>query len=202
MRIQSKYKLFVPHVASTTPFAHFLLVRSFACCRKLARMKSFALLLGLVSLHSVQALNTYVHDSSFTPDYVLRVTLQNTTLNCESRQSTLVNETVPGPTLRIPEGKTTWIRVYNDMKDLNTTMHWHGLACGKVQSNVVCTLTDRQQTIHSALLRWIACCKSMADRSTPLLRLRGSSFARLCWNLLLPFTCRPPGEHRRWASNS
>ena len=63
-----------------------------------------------------------VHGSSFVPDRILRVTAQNVSMNCESRYSVVVNGSVPGPVLRIPEAKITWIRVYNDMKDQNLTM--------------------------------------------------------------------------------
>ncbi|OQO14183.1 hypothetical protein B0A48_01059 [Cryoendolithus antarcticus] len=42
--------------------------------------------------------------------------------------SVVVNGTTPEPAIRIPAGKTSWIRVYNDMPDQNTTMHWHGLS--------------------------------------------------------------------------
>ncbi|EMD95488.1 hypothetical protein COCHEDRAFT_1088590 [Bipolaris maydis C5] len=41
--------------------------------------------------------------------------------------SVLVNGTSPGPALRLPAGKTSWVRVCNDMDEFNTTMHWHGL---------------------------------------------------------------------------
>jgi L-ascorbate oxidase len=68
-----------------------------------------------------------VHDSSFVPDEVLRISEENVFIGCESRVSVLVNGTSPGPALRLQPGKTTWIRVYNDMDHWNTTMHWHGL---------------------------------------------------------------------------
>ncbi|KAI4611795.1 hypothetical protein J4E83_008046 [Alternaria metachromatica] len=42
--------------------------------------------------------------------------------------SALVNGTSPGPELRLPAGKTSWVRVCNDMEEYNTTMHWHGLS--------------------------------------------------------------------------
>ncbi|KAJ6007926.1 hypothetical protein N7540_011902 [Penicillium herquei] len=67
------------------------------------------------------------HDGSFQPDHILRVTAQNYTEACDTRYSALVNGSSPGPELRLREGKVNWIRVYNDMKDENTTIHWHGL---------------------------------------------------------------------------
>jgi hypothetical protein len=62
------------------------------------------------------------HNSSFVPDFVLRATLVNTSIACNDRLSVLVNGTSPGPPLHIPGGKTTWIRVYNDMQSDNLTM--------------------------------------------------------------------------------
>lgn len=69
-----------------------------------------------------------VHDSSFIPDYILRITEENIVIGCEARLTVLVNGTSPGPALRLPAGKTSWIRVYNDMDHWNATMHWHGLS--------------------------------------------------------------------------
>ncbi|KAI1398656.1 putative multicopper oxidase [Hypoxylon fuscum] len=48
-------------------------------------------------------------------------------MNCEQRESVIFNGTMPGPPLYLKEGETTWVRVYNDMSDLNFTVHWHGL---------------------------------------------------------------------------
>ncbi|CAG8979926.1 hypothetical protein HYALB_00013558 [Hymenoscyphus albidus] len=70
-----------------------------------------------------------VHDSSFVPDAILRVTHDKLQAACSpEKPSYLVNGTYPGPALRIPTGKTTWIRVYNDVENHNLTMHWHGLS--------------------------------------------------------------------------
>lgn len=68
------------------------------------------------------------HDNSFTPDVILRVTYETISIGCTRRESAVINGTLPGPEVRIPPGKTTWIRVYNDIPDKNTTMHWHGLS--------------------------------------------------------------------------
>nr|OQO17797.1 hypothetical protein B0A51_14873 [Rachicladosporium sp. CCFEE 5018] len=68
------------------------------------------------------------HGSDFIPDHVLRVSYEQVTTACQTRMSVVVNGTTPGPAVRIPAGKTSWIRVYNDMTDQNTTMHWHGLS--------------------------------------------------------------------------
>ena len=63
------------------------------------------------------------HGPEFTPDEVLRVTLNDTfAVGCQTRASVLVNGTAPGPPIRLEPGKTTWIRVYNDMETQNFTM--------------------------------------------------------------------------------
>ncbi|EHK50822.1 hypothetical protein TRIATDRAFT_83848 [Trichoderma atroviride IMI 206040] len=74
------------------------------------------------------ALQTHTHDESFIPDAVLTVTQGNIGIGGLERYSTLVNGSVPGPTLYLPEDKIFWIRVYNNMKDENLTIHWHGLS--------------------------------------------------------------------------
>ncbi|KAL1966534.1 hypothetical protein VTN77DRAFT_4456 [Rasamsonia byssochlamydoides] len=85
--------------------------------------------LSLVLTLAAAATNTvHVHDESFIPDIILRVTATNYSQACHERYSVLVNGTSPGPELRFQEGKTTWIRVYNDMEAENVTMHWHGLS--------------------------------------------------------------------------
>jgi hypothetical protein len=63
-----------------------------------------------------------IHGDDFVPDLVLDVTYQDVPVACQSRPSVVVNGTSPGPALRIPAGKTTWIRVYNSMSDYNVTM--------------------------------------------------------------------------------
>ncbi|KAF9892042.1 hypothetical protein FE257_002448 [Aspergillus nanangensis] len=85
-------------------------------------LSSLALLFGLAT-----ASNHVVHDDAWQPDHILRVTAQNYSEACTERYSTLVNGSSPGPELRLKEGQVSWIRVYNDMKEENTTIHWHGL---------------------------------------------------------------------------
>ena len=63
-----------------------------------------------------------VHDDSFIPDAILRVTTQNISLGGIEKLTTLINGSVPGPELRVPENETAWIRVFNDMEDRNLTM--------------------------------------------------------------------------------
>lgn len=43
-------------------------------------------------------------------------------MNCEQRESVIFNGSTPGPPLYMKEGETTWVRVYNDMTDLNFTV--------------------------------------------------------------------------------
>lgn len=62
------------------------------------------------------------HGKHFVPDRILRIDARNVALSCESRYSTVINGSVPGPPLRIPAGKTTWIRVFNDASDQNLTV--------------------------------------------------------------------------------
>ncbi|KAG8627880.1 hypothetical protein KVT40_003753 [Elsinoe batatas] len=57
-----------------------------------------------------------------------KATEKNIDIACEKRVSVVFNGTSPGPTLRLNEGKTTWIRVYNRLGDQNLTVHWHGLS--------------------------------------------------------------------------
>lgn len=65
----------------------------------------------------------HTHDSSFTPDAILRVMRANTTtLAGINRYTTMVNGSVPGPPLRFKEDQVQWVRVYNDMVDANLTM--------------------------------------------------------------------------------
>jgi hypothetical protein len=66
---------------------------------------------------------TKEHGPEFTPDEVLRVTLKDTfAVGCQTRASVLVNGTAPGPPIHLKPGKTTWVRVYNDMETQNFTM--------------------------------------------------------------------------------
>ena len=64
-----------------------------------------------------------LHDSSFVPDAILRVTEQEVTQSCITKPGVvLVNGTSPGPEIRLVEGQVFWIRVYNDMDNQNLTM--------------------------------------------------------------------------------
>ncbi|KZZ98272.1 L-ascorbate oxidase [Moelleriella libera RCEF 2490] len=85
-----------------------------------------SVVLGLLTTPAF-SLQPHTHDSSFSPDITLSVTRQNISVGGAFKVTTLVNGSLPGPTLRIPEDKTVWIRVYNDITDDNVTMHWHGM---------------------------------------------------------------------------
>ena len=86
---------------------------------KLACQHYLLLLISILLSHPVTAI---VHDDSFSPDAILRVTAQVVSLGGIQRLTALVNGSIPGPELRVPENETAWIRVYNDMKDQNLTM--------------------------------------------------------------------------------
>lgn len=77
----------------------------------------------LLAVVGVVTATTQCHDETFVPDAVLRITAENTTQSClPSKSVVLANGTSPGPELRLLEGQTYWIRVYNDMPDQNLTM--------------------------------------------------------------------------------
>jgi len=64
-----------------------------------------------------------LHDESFSPDFILRVTEQPFTQSCIAKPDViLINGTSPGPELRLVEGNIYWIRVFNDMDNQNLTM--------------------------------------------------------------------------------
>ncbi|PNS21175.1 Iron transport multicopper oxidase [Sphaceloma murrayae] len=85
-------------------------------------------LLPLLGLLTASLAELVRHDASFVPDIVLEATEQEIDIDCKKRLSVVFNGTSPGPTLRLSEGKTTWIRVYNRIEDQNLTVHWHGLS--------------------------------------------------------------------------
>lgn len=80
------------------------------------------IILGLFPVLSRVLADYRVHDDSFVPDYVLEATLGKIQIGCQSRLSTTLNGTSPGPTLYLTEGKTTWVRVYNRMPSKNVTV--------------------------------------------------------------------------------
>lgn len=84
--------------------------------------------LGCLAVARLGLAGTVVHDGSFQPDEILRVSYDKVNMGCRWRESAVINGTSPGPPLRIKPEQTTWVRVYNDMETENLTMHWHGLS--------------------------------------------------------------------------
>jgi FtsP/CotA-like multicopper oxidase with cupredoxin domain len=79
--------------------------------------------LALIQLHYYAPAKAVLHDASFTPHAILRVTEQKFTQSCMTKPAVaLINGTSPGPEIRLVEGRTFWIRVYNDMEGQNLTM--------------------------------------------------------------------------------
>jgi L-ascorbate oxidase len=87
-----------------------------------SRFSTLFVFVFVALLGAVQA-NTECHDETFVPDAILRITQANISQSClPPKLVVLVNRTSPGPELRLKEGQTYWIRVYNDMVDRNYTM--------------------------------------------------------------------------------
>lgn len=76
----------------------------------------------LVNLLALSNASLVLHDHSFRPDEVLRVSQKNLTQSCQYRLTAVVNGTSPGPELRSRPNRTTINRVYNDLDDQNLTM--------------------------------------------------------------------------------
>lgn len=66
---------------------------------------------------------TAIHDETFVPDAVLVFTVDYISQPCVAAKSTvLINGTTPGPEIRLQEGRTSWVRVYNNIADMNVTV--------------------------------------------------------------------------------
>jgi hypothetical protein len=106
------------------------------------------------------------HNASFVPDHVLRLTYENVSVGCQSRASVLINGTLPGPELRLQPGKTSWIRVYNDMTDYNATM----VRLLESTNGAILTIAALARSVAEDchLFRRHAVSESMADRSFAL----------------------------------
>ncbi|PKH82050.1 copper resistance system multicopper oxidase [Psychrobacter sp. 4Bb] len=59
-------------------------------------------------------------------EFDLYVSKKPVTVNDKSSMATLINDSLPAPTLKMQEGDTVTIRVHNQM-DESTSIHWHGL---------------------------------------------------------------------------
>lgn len=78
---------------------------------------------SLVGLIRLAYAELSIHDDLFIPDAILHVTEGERKQSCvPSKDILLVNGTSPGPKLRFTEGKTVWIRVFNDIPNQNLTM--------------------------------------------------------------------------------
>lgn len=135
----------------------------------------FCLVVGLATATATQGLASR-HDNSFQPDHILRVTAQSYSQACMERYSVLVNGSSPGPELRLQEGRVSWIRVYNDMEGLNTTMVPSGLSLpGYTITLTVMKALAWSFCFYRTLLRRCPHGQPMAYRPRPLLRLRSPS---------------------------
>ncbi|MEO1849070.1 MAG: copper resistance system multicopper oxidase, partial [Psychrobacter sp.] len=59
-------------------------------------------------------------------EFDLYVSKKPITVNGKSSIATLINDSLPAPTLKMQEGETVTIRVHNQMNE-STSIHWHGL---------------------------------------------------------------------------
>lgn len=109
----------------------FLILQSKApSATSMLSMMFWYLQYSLMSVSSVMAIDAMVrrnshlrcHDATFVPDFYLRVTFENHTVACQRRMSVLVNGTSSGPKIHLMPGKTSWVRVCNDMDIYNTNM--------------------------------------------------------------------------------
>lgn len=152
------------------------------------------------------------HDSDFEPDHVLRLSYQDVSVGCQVRTSVLVNGTLPGPTLRLRPGETSWIRVYNDIQTMNATMvsrpgsqthsqadttqHWHGLS----QRTAIFsdgTPSASQWPIPPLHFFDYEVFLAVSLQCEALLTIEpfyfvGPSRKRRCWDILLSLSCRIP----------
>ncbi|WP_025653160.1 MULTISPECIES: copper resistance system multicopper oxidase [unclassified Psychrobacter] len=59
-------------------------------------------------------------------EFDLYVSEKMITVNGKSSMATLINDSLPAPTLKMQEGDTVIIRVHNQLNE-STSIHWHGL---------------------------------------------------------------------------
>jgi FtsP/CotA-like multicopper oxidase with cupredoxin domain len=74
----------------------------------------------------VEATPTEVLDLAHGDEIELRIAPVTKRLGRDTVRMLAFNGSIPGPTLRVPEGSELTVRVVND-GDLETTVHWHGL---------------------------------------------------------------------------
>lgn len=98
-------------------------------------MRFFLLFISVLTTELIGVASAATHNKHFIPDAVLRVTEEERKQSCVPLKNILVvNGTSPGPALKFTEGKTVWIRVYNDIAHQNLTM---------VRSNVTSLCSSR-----------------------------------------------------------
>lgn len=139
----------------------------------------------LATAHAIE--RVVVHDASFVPDVVLRISLATIQQNCQPRLSVVVNGTYPGPPVYLQPDTTTWVRVYNDA-DVNST-----IVCLSEDSSVpvliwVLALAWSYTSCLTFCRRYTSSI-AMAYTSWSLLRLRTPSRCFRSWHILLPLTC-------------
>jgi FtsP/CotA-like multicopper oxidase with cupredoxin domain len=69
-------------------------------------------------------------------EYDLRISAQRVSPAGRPVRGLTINGGIPGPTLRFREGDWARIRVHNDLKNEETSTHWHGLLLPNVQDGV------------------------------------------------------------------
>ncbi|KAG6625912.1 putative laccase-9 [Carya illinoinensis] len=78
--------------------------------------------LGLLLLHGM--LSGLAQGDVHFYDFVLKET--NFTRLCSSKSMLVVNESLPGPVIRVTKGDTVFVNVHNQ-GDYGVTIHWHGV---------------------------------------------------------------------------
>ncbi|MXV45166.1 copper resistance system multicopper oxidase [Saccharibacter sp. 17.LH.SD] len=79
---------------------------------------------------------TYASPSSeASPLIELHITRRNMTIGGQTAPAYLINDSLPGPTLRWREGQEVRIRVHNHLDEM-TTIHWHGIRLPADQDGV------------------------------------------------------------------
>ena len=190
-------------------------------------LQTFISLLFALTLGYIKAAHaTVIHDGSFVPDGILHISSGERKQSCvPAKEILLVNGTSPGPELRFTEGKTVWIRVFNDIADQNLTMVIHlstvevlpvphpsliyllfelknlevVLGFGQPLLLICQVALARPYNGSSALLRWHSFSIPMAYSSSSFFRLRASRTSWNGGNLFLPFT-RGPSGHLRYGT--
>jgi FtsP/CotA-like multicopper oxidase with cupredoxin domain len=73
--------------------------------------------------------------SAATREYTLIINYKGVNLTGDTVKAMVINDSIPGPTLRFKEGDVAKIYVINDM-DVETSIHWHGILLPNLQDGV------------------------------------------------------------------